>query len=130
MKLPPPNARFWTRLNGGHVKLTLQPGQRLAWGHVWRDDEGWSSEFSAWEWDGAVLTQESGTDGTDCDGRLSTSYDSFCPLDKLRARQACDHVDLGWAQPIIEIPIPGVFYPEWTRGCQAQREYSAEAMNY
>lgn len=34
------NIRFWEFINGDHVKLTLQPGQRLAWDQFERTDEG------------------------------------------------------------------------------------------
>ena len=36
-------ARFWVYVNGGPVKLTLYPGQRLRWGRASSHDEGWSA---------------------------------------------------------------------------------------
>jgi hypothetical protein len=42
------NARFWTKVNFGPVKLTLRPGQILRWGrHIQRED-GWSSTKVTW----------------------------------------------------------------------------------
>ena len=124
------NARIWIWENDGLVKLTLKPGQSLTWRTFCRHDEGWSSRGATWEWDGEVLTEQSGSDGTDCDGRLSTASESFCAFDKLRAVQAYDWHDFDYPLPQIKLPVDGVFFPEWTRGKQSQRDYAAEAMNY
>jgi hypothetical protein len=130
MKLSPPNARFWTWLNDGLVKLTLKPDQTLNWCLRGRHDEGWSVEYHQWEWDGQVLTEQYGTDGTDCDGRHSTHGESFAELDQLRSVPAYDWYDFDFPLPLIKLPVDGVFYPAWTRGKQSQRDYAAEAMGY
>ena len=87
---------------------TLKPGQRLSWHIAWRHEEGWSYEGWIWEWDGEVLTEEYGTDGTDCDGRLSTRFARF---DQLRVVQVYSWHDFEYPLPIINIPVDGVFYP-------------------
>ena len=124
--IPASNARFWQFLNDGFVKLTLRPGQSLAWGKAARHDEGWSSEWQRWEWDGRVLVNTYGTDGTDCDGRLSTEGESFCHLQDLKA---CPQFD--WEKSQTNPPLlRGIRSPEWTQGRQRQRDYRAEAMGY
>ena len=111
------NARFWVYVNGGDVKLTLRPGRSLSWGRSWRHDEGWSSEDYAW-WckkGTEAVGRLYSTDGTDCDGRMSTCTETRCRYDKLQSYQVDDN------------PIR---YPEWERLSQGQRDYQAEAAGY
>lgn len=109
------NARFWEWVNDGRVRITLKPGQRLEWYTRSRHDEGWSSEYMAWKWDGNMLTRESETDGRDCDGRFST-------------QQTVISRDLNGRT--VEIDGDTWTAPEWERVDASQRDYSAEAANY
>ena len=111
------NARFWAYCNGP-VKITLRPGQSLAWCRFERTEEGcWSSEFCRWEFDGYTVTRECGTDGVDCDGRLSTGYTDSCPLDMLHAGNTA------WPEGCFE-------YPAWESEEYSRRDYQAEAAGY
>ena len=108
------NARFWALVHGSPVKLTLKPGQRLTWHQSWATDEGWSSASETHKHEGEVVRYEGGTDGVDCDGRLSTFCEQQCHLNMLRAGGALD----------------GLRFPAWERGADGQRDYAAEAMGY
>jgi hypothetical protein len=124
------NARFWIWENDSRVKITLRPDQRLTWGRYTRHDEGYTSASYTWEWDGETLTEQFGSDGTDCDGRLSTSSERCATLAQLRGVQAYDWHDFDYPLPAIKLPVDGVFYPAWTDGRRSQRDYSAEAAGY
>lgn len=109
------NARFWVWANGGQVRITLRPGQSLSWGRSWEHDEGWSSENTTWSHQGNRIERLHATDGTDCDGRMSTQTRSLCPMDKLSA----------WHAEKDREP-----YPTWERVASYQRDYSAERAGY
>ena len=108
------NARFWTYINGSPVKLTLRPWQRLHWSSGGPCEEGWSVEFERWEHAGDMVRRDSGTDGADCDGRLSTHDECECALDRLANGSEFD----------------GVNYADWQRVSSGQRDYAAEAAGY
>lgn len=111
------NARFWVYVNGGDVKLTLRPGHGLSWGRSWSHEEGWSSEEYTWRYKkgSGTVWRLTATDGTDCDGRLSTCTESYCRLDRLQSHQVDDS------------PIR---HPDWERLSSRQRDYQAEAAGY
>ena len=87
-----PNARFWTHINGGPVKLALRPGQRLQHFTGGWTEEGWSSETNAWEYPTgkAAVYREWCLDGRDCDGRLTRSGADRCELQALQAGAEID----------------------------------------
>jgi hypothetical protein len=49
------NARFWTWWNGGWVKLTLRPGQRLVLHAFRRTDEGYSEQHEEYKHEGSAV---------------------------------------------------------------------------
>lgn len=107
-------ARFWIWWNGP-VKLSIRPGQTLRHGSFSEDDEGWSSRWEEWTNDGEKVVSRVATDGRDCDGRLATSWEGVCPLDRLAARFFDED---------------GIFYPDWEQTDSRQRDYAAEAAGY
>lgn len=112
-------ARFWT-YHHGYVKISLRPGQTLNHTAGGIHEEGWWSESTTWRHDGDTVVCQHATDGADCDGRLSTHNETFCPLDRLTAREPFDRDGL---------PARAML-PEWERGESGQRDYAAEAMGY
>lgn len=120
------NARIWEYINDDYVKITLRPGQCLVWGRFGRDEEGWSSETTRWEWDGTTLTFAFCMDGTDCDGRTSshgcfkTTRDKFAMKDTYPPGEIC--VTANGAEVI--------HLPEWEKVSDGRRDYSAEAAGY
>lgn len=100
------NARFTVLHSGSEVVLTLRPEQSLSWDHYENHDEGWSSTWTIWRYRDGKLQLEQATDGTDCDGRLST------------------HVEL-----VAVVPASGAF-PHWDEVNSGQRDYAAEAAGY
>lgn len=106
------NARFKVCVNGSDVKVTLRPGQSLAWGRTWAHEEGWSSSAHVWSLDGGIVRHAHYTDGRDCDGRFSTQNRWACLVDNLGGS------------------MENGFYPEWVPIRSSQRDYSAEAMGY
>ena len=79
------NGRFWAHVNGGPVRITLKPGQRLEHFTSETTDEGWNSESTSWHYpsDEAVIYREWCSDGRDCDGRLTTGGEVRCHLGHL-----------------------------------------------
>ena len=89
--------------------LTLKPEQPVSWFHYERTEEGWSEYGSSWRLclDGTLVV-EHWSDGTDCDGRLSTE-----------------------SIQVAEAPRPGLDrWPHWQDESRSQRDYSAEAAGY
>ena len=66
------HVRFDLWENDGWVRLQLADGQALSWGRSCPTDEGWRSEWTRLVREGNKIRCEYGTDGRDCDGRLST----------------------------------------------------------
>lgn len=117
------NARFWTVVNNGPVKVTLKPGQSLSHRSGGAHDEGFCLHGVTWEYSG-----EHGTvglfeyeRGRDCDGPHSASYESECPLDRL-----CDRELYGFD----ELEFTGIRLPEWEPLEAEQHDEYAEAMGY
>jgi hypothetical protein len=111
----PRNARFWVIWNADLVKLTLAPGQRLSLFHAERHEEGWHCIRKSFEHTGEAILQEIHNDGTDCDGRLTYSSTSACPLAELGA----------FVSDCCKEPLP-----RWTVLESEQRDFSAEAAGY
>lgn len=112
------NARFWTYINGGPVKLTLEPGQAAYHHHGERTDEGWASESTQWTHEDGGVRREWTTDGRDCDGRLTRHGADFCPLDQLH-----DLINTTGEDSTIH-------WPDWQRESAGQRDEYAEAAGY
>lgn len=88
--------------------LTLQPGQTLSHDEGGPTEEGWSHSWQRWSYDGQQVTREYGTDGTDCDGRLTTHGLDVWDLFTLNE----------WG------------FPEWERVESRRRDFRAEEMGY
>jgi hypothetical protein len=108
-------ARFWI-FTVSPVRIKINKGQTLSHYRGWRHEEGWSSESHTFSFDGEVVTSEYGTDGRDCDGRLSTSGESHCAVADLQSGYFDES--------------EGIHYPDWQRGKQSQRDEYAEAAGY
>lgn len=115
-------ARFWALVNGSPVKLTVREGEELHWGRGWRHEEGWSSESAIYRIERdcregrlPYVVCEWGTDGTDCDGRLSAGGTSVANVMDLKS---------GY------IESEEVRYPKWESEEGWQRDYQAEAAGY
>lgn len=122
------NARFWVYINGGPVKLTLRPGQRLSWHRAWSHDEGWSSESHTWEYEDHFVIEYIENDGTDCDGRLTQVSSWLCNVELLKSghKPFCDE----WLTAEEREFYVDVVYPQWERVSASQRDEFAEAMGY
>jgi hypothetical protein len=110
-------ARFWIFYNDGFIRLSLKPGQTLSFGKRYGTDEGWHSESESFEHCGEYVALHWGSDGVDCDGRLSRGGELHCPLNQLAARY-------------VEDGPRGYDLPEWEKVEESQRDYSAEAAGY
>ncbi len=114
--------RFWTiGPAGSPVRLAVpMDGVSVRWSARWGHDEGWSAE--GWEcWiEGGALRSERWSDGTDCDGRLSSSWHGHCALDQVEARAP----QLGGGHPEIR------GFPAWKTDDESRRDYQAEAAGY
>ena len=114
----PPNARFWTWLNGDYVKITLRPGQSLTHYSGGPCEEGWSYEAETWEHDGDYVISTWAMEAKDCDGRIDRLYCCRCKVSELN--------------PGYEYELASTVQamPHWEDGSSSQRDYAAEAMGY
>ena len=111
--------RFWTWENDGWVRLSLAEGQRLSWSRSWAHEEGWSAVYASWEREGGRVLFSHGSEGCDCDGRLSTEWDGELTVRELREDQQGKRE-----------PHEGMVCPPWREVRSGQRDYAAEAMGY
>ena len=114
------NARFWVWENGAPVKLTLRPGQSLAWASGGPTDEGWHRDETRWFYpaDEPFVYRAWCSDGADCDGRLTRAGEDRCYLPALRHPHHTDPDD------------PSICYPRWEELSASQRDQFAEMMGY
>lgn len=124
-----PTARFWVYWNGTHARLSLRYDEHVELYESHRTDEGWSSTYERYDYvrfDGGDLglACEIVTDGSDCDGRLTHSSESICPLTDLMAREPFASID---GNDQID---DRVRFPEWQVCCRNQRDYEAEKAGY
>lgn len=110
-------ARFWDLVNGSPVRITLRPDQSLSWSQRSATDEGWSAEFCTWTFENGRVIAECGTDGVDCDGRMSHFTTVECRVFRLN-------------KGLRDTVCADVTYPAWQSVDESQRDYSAEAMGY
>lgn len=109
------NARFWIWWNG-LTKITVPHNRTIRMYGYSTHEEGWSSRSEAYEiGDDGLLYCYRETDGTDCDGRLSTGEVYACKLSALA------HHYNKYAR---------VWYPAWERVDSYRRDQYAELMNY
>lgn len=120
----PPNARFWTWINGGWVKLTLKPGERNRWWFGQTDSEGWFREHYSWEYKPHALADVRvvctiDTESLDCDGRYDHHTEMECNIERIRGRK-------------VECAESGETYycPDWIKVGSSQRDYAAEKAGY
>lgn len=113
-----PNFRFWQFVNGGWVKLTLRPLQRLTHHEFGRDEEGYAHTVETWDLNEAatVCGYQSHFEGRDCDGRIS--------------RYWVGEFDRRTGTYVPAYAAPGLVRPDFVELSRRQRDYSAEAMNY
>ena len=110
------NARFTVYINGADVRITLRPGQMLShhWGHA--TDEGYDSGSDTWKHEGDHISWQWGTDGRDCDGRLSHGGEST-------ATELTGNRVENYSEPDSD-------YPVWQSLHSYQHDYRAEAAGY
>ena len=96
--------------------LYLKPGDCVNISYGGEHDEGWSRTSISTELseDGAIVNQLICSDGSDCDGRLSSFSNWHCPVEDI-------HKIKKEGQPDT---------PDWRIGKCSQRDYAAESMNY
>ena len=123
------NIRFWAfNQNCNWVKITLRPGESLTHRKVWFNGEGWSLFEETWKSciEDRQVTCTRFSDGTDCDGRLTTTDRFVCPWEELKDERRTMDVDVGLrSRHEAEIQRPN-----WRRLDSWQRDYYAEAMGY
>ena len=123
-----PNARFWVYRNGTYVKLTLKPGQEVRHAFYRTTDEGWASQTDSWRHGMDRVRNTWRFDGSDCDGRTSTSGAQECPLGELQGRRFIDDGSYDERDRFGGHQIP---YPRWQEvGRQRCYDQFAELANY
>lgn len=117
------NARFWTWIQDGPVKLTLRPGQELAHSMGGPCEEGYHYELTYWRFDGQRVTCGSESSSRDCDGPHEYHSVAEAPLDQLSAYEP-------WSQDNDDPALKGIRFPDWKQTDASQRDRFAEAMGY
>ena len=118
MQIDAMTARFWEYLNGDWVKITLRPGQKLAWFTGGPTDEGFYSEYHTWEHTGTHIVSELSTSARDCDGPLETDSVYTCHIGNLDGLRHS------------RLPADVLGTPQWETVSRSQRDRFAEAMGY
>lgn len=137
----PDRVRVWTWANGGAVRLTLHLGDTVEHAEGGPDEEGYHSEGEALSYTFGDVSEgtagrvgvycDAWTDGRDCDGRLSSEWRGFAPLELLNVLEPARTVTRRSAPG--EVPDPdfeGVRWSEWEEIGASQRDYTAEATGY
>ena len=109
-------ARFWTWHRSGLVRIKLNVGQTLGHSYGGPTDEGYSRHSEMYTFDGRTVAVQWHVDARDCDGRMTRTGSTYCPIGKL----AAGYVD-------VENKVT---FPAWESSEGSQRDYSAEAMGY
>tara|TARA_R110000868_G_scaffold145660_2_gene365990 strand:- start:3053 stop:3430 length:378 start_codon:yes stop_codon:yes gene_type:complete len=110
------NARFWTWVNNGPVKITLRPNQTLRHHSCCDTDEGWSADSEVWTLRDGVVERELVSDGVDCDGRLTQYHSDECPIQDLHDHEAYEAEDY--------------MVPDWNVVSASQYDQFAQAAGY
>lgn len=118
-----PNARFWVYVNGGPVKITLEPGDELSHYEGGPCEEGYSREWTTWMHEGDRVTREWHEDSRDCVGRLDRHSKDCAHLSRLAEFVPYSTIE-------DDPNYAGVMWPEWQPISSVQRDYTAEAAGY
>ena len=109
----PDRLRFWVWVNSGWCRLSLRPGQALNWHRCAATEEGWEAEHASWSLHASGVLCEAGSEGRDCDGRLSYWW------------------ALHWdGETTLPADENGPERPDWQTVDTGRRDYQAEAAGY
>jgi len=86
------NARFWTWINDGWIRMTLQPGQEITHCVGGPHEEGYSYETTTYTHHGETVGREVFTESRDCDGRYDNAYSQAAAIDALDNVETPDRV--------------------------------------
>ena len=134
----PPVARFlWFHpCTCEWVKITLQPGQTLAWCHYQQTDEGYAMSHVEFEYSINFEDDDScptiflveKNDSQDCDGRHWEEIRRFCPLEDLKGRKL---EGFDWDEKEQDMKVVEVLeVPAWEPLLARQRDFTAESAGY
>jgi hypothetical protein len=118
------NARFWTRINGDVVKITIKPGQEMSHFQGNWTEEGFIRRSHAWEFDGQSVVASFHIYEKDCDGPFENFGEHECFLNSLRV----NHADEPEYQQFHEGEL--IKFPQWALNSASQRDHYAESMGY
>ena len=134
MRNQPPNVRFWEHVNGGPVRLTLRPGQRLNHCQGAPTEEGHAWQAETWEYDpdAGIVTVEYDSGGRDCDGRHGRHVDYHCQVaDLVSGYEPAAGTRFDEYHTRLERPHwLGVRWPKWQKGTASQYDEFAELAGY
>lgn len=101
--------RFMEYINGSPVILKMGQHDSLVYRKHEQTDEGYASYWWEWQFDGEKVTCDYHTSGRDCDGSYSREMSSYFYVKDYHDAQ---------------------LYPEWKRGSEEIRDFTAESMGY
>ena len=120
MRSKPKTIRFWYWINDGPVRIKLKPGQSLEWNRFEKTDEGFSRFGEVWEASNNNVNVVGWHEGRDCDGYVSGSNESNCPLELLDEGHQGEEIFQG----------RHIIYPKWQNQNSQQRDLAAENAGY
>ena len=119
-----PNARFWTYVNGGWVKLTLEPGQFFEWHEGGPTDEGWDWTTHTWQSIGEYVSHITARNACDCDGRMEWA-------NRYRAHVLALRNHLPYTPALFPLgDNKPLLVPRWETISRSQRDHEAEKAGY
>jgi hypothetical protein len=122
-------ARFWVSLNGGNAVLVkLRDGQSLSHAEGGLTDEGFDYTGRSWRFEDGEVVVNWVNNACDCDGPITRSGTSYCPLADLQEGYRCpDDLLYPFARNGEIIPV---IFPKWRERSYTQRDAYAEAAGY
>lgn len=109
------NVHVWVH-HRGLVKVTLQPGEVVAYRNTYDNGEGLTCEGAVIHHEGHQLKAVFFSMGSDCDGPHSSAFTAICPIENIAS--------------LIDPDEQGLLLPAWEPVSSEQRDAYAEAMNY
>ncbi len=117
------NARFWTRVHGSWVKLTLREGDQVVHRESEPTEEGWRTVERDWTREGETIVHGECWRERDCDGVHSGASVASCHIARLKSRAA-------YAQDPDYCPEMGIGLPAWRVTDEMRRDHTAERAGY
>jgi hypothetical protein len=121
MKTQLQSVRLWVWWNDTLTRITAKQNKPIYLYHKSRTEEGWESLLVTYLLEDGVVYSDIETDGTDCDGRLSTQT-------RWTTTDFASHVP--YYEEDRTYNGKQILLPVWQKRDESQRDYQAEDAGY